>query len=196
MRKNIKNIVFNIALFMSLPFVVLFKLGQYVLKEDHLFMTLGQMLALLPGKFGSYLRVAFYHQALSYFSREVYVGFGSYFPHPEVEVGGGVYIGAYCIIGKTSIGDNVTIGSHVNILSGKRQHMFESIGHPIQEQGGVFETVKIGENSWIGNGAIIMANLGKQCVIGAGAVVTSDTGDYEVLAGNPAKAIRRLTKNN
>ena len=48
------------------------------------------------------------------------------------------------------------------------------VSRPIQEQGGIFETVKIGENCWIGNRAIIMANLGKQCVVGAGTVVNAD----------------------
>ncbi|MCD6298161.1 MAG: acyltransferase [Deltaproteobacteria bacterium] len=101
-------------------------------------------------------------------------------------------MGAYCIIGKAKIGQHCTIGSHVNILSGKRQHIFTEIDKPIQEQGGVFESVSIGDNCWIGNGAIVMANTGKQCIIGAGSVVTKDTGDYEVLAGNPAKVVRKL----
>ena len=195
MKQITKKIVFGIAFLFVLPLVSLYKLRFiFPWDRDHLFMSIGQCLALYPGKFGSYLRVAFYHQALPEFSKNTYVGFGSYFSHPEVEAGEGVYIGAYCIIGKALISRYVTIGSHVNILSGKKQHGFKEIGRPIQEQGGVFETVRIGENCWIGNGAIIMANLGTQCVVGAGAVVNSDAGDYEVLVGNPAMVIRKLTE--
>ena len=192
MRGILKKISFILATLIIFPLVIIFKISCKYLDEDHFFMSLGQFLSLFPGKFGSYLRVAFYHQALPAFSKNTYIGFCSYFSHPEIKVGEGVYIGAYCIIGKTFIGSDVTIGSHVNILSGKKQHIFEEMGRPIQEQGGVFEAVKIGENCWIGNGAIIMANLGKQCVVGAGAVVVSDTGDYEILVGNPAKVVRKL----
>jgi virginiamycin A acetyltransferase len=193
MKQIAKKIVFGIAFLFVLPLLALYKLWCIFPSDtDHLFISIGQYLALFPGKFGSYLRVAFYHQALPDFSKNVYVGFGSYFSHPEVQVGEGVYIGAYCIIGKALISQYVTIGSHVNILSGKKQHGFEKIGQPIQEQGGVFEPVKIGENCWVGNGAIIMASLGVQCIVGAGAVIASDTGDYEVLVGNPARVIRKL----
>ena len=197
MKQIAKKTVFGIAFLFVLPLAAVYKLRRiFLLDRDHLFMSIGQYLALFPGKIGSYLRVAFYCQTLPYASKNMYMGFGSYFSHPEVEVEEGVYIGAYCIIGKALISQYVTIGSHVNILSGKKQHGFEEIGRPIQEQGGVFETVRIGENCWIGNGAIIMASLGKQCVVGAGAVVTSSCGDFEVLAGNPAKMIRRLTDSN
>lgn len=41
-----------------------------------------------------------------------------------------------------------------------------------------------------------MANVGKQSIVGAGAVVTKDTGDYEVLAGNPGRVIRKLSAEN
>ena len=195
MKQIAKKLVFGIAFLFVLPLAVVYKLSLIFLSNrEHLFMSIGQYLALFPGKFGSYLRVAFYHQALPGFSKNTYVGFGSYFSHPEVEAGEGVCIGAYCIVGKALISQYVTIGSHVDILSGKKQHGFEEIGQPIQEQGGVFETVRIGENCWIGNGAIIMASLGKQCVVGAGAVVNSDAGDYEVLVGNPARVTRKLTE--
>jgi acetyltransferase-like isoleucine patch superfamily enzyme len=196
MKRMAKAVIFGFSILVTFPFSTIYKVSRIFLNSEQLFVTLGQTLSLFPGKIGSYFRVAFYHQALPDFSKNTYVGFGSYFSHPEVEAGEGVYIGAYCIIGKALISRYVTIGSHVNILSGKKQHGFKEIGRPIQEQGGVFEAVRIGKNCWIGNGAIIMASLGKQCIVGAGAVVTSETGDFEVLAGNPAKVIRRLTDSN
>lgn len=83
-----------------------------------------------------------------------------------------------------------TIASRDSILNGKHQHGYKEIDKPIQEQPGVFRKVTIGENSWIGNGAIIMDDLGVQNVIAAGSVVVSKTNDYEILAGNPAKVIK------
>jgi acetyltransferase-like isoleucine patch superfamily enzyme len=51
--------------------------------------------------------------------------------------------------------------------------------------------VTIGEDTWVGNCAIIMANIGKKCIIGAGSVVTKDIEDYSIVVGNPAKVIRK-----
>ena len=45
---------------------------------------------------------------------------------------------------------------------------------------------------WVGEGAIIMANIGNGCQIAAGAVVTNDTKSFVVLAGNPARFVKTL----
>jgi acetyltransferase-like isoleucine patch superfamily enzyme len=66
------------------------------------------------------------------------------------------------------------------------------MGVPIQEQPGQFKKVSIGSNSWIGNGAIVMANVGIQNVIAAGCVIAAPTGDYEVWGGNPGVLIKRI----
>ncbi|MFN5627837.1 MAG: acyltransferase [Bacteroidota bacterium] len=49
----------------------------------------------------------------------------------------------------------------------------------------------IGDNSWIGTGAVIMPGIliGKDCIIGSNAVVTKDVNDFEIVAGIPAKVI-------
>lgn len=96
------------------------------------------------------------------------------------------------MIGKAVLGEHATIGNGVHILSGKRQHGFNEIGKPIQEQKGVFERITIGENCWIGDLSVIMASLGKQNVVGAGSVVTKASGDFEVLVGNSAGVIKIL----
>lgn len=53
--------------------------------------------------------------------------------------------------------------------------------------------VSIGHDVWIGHGAVIMAGVtvGTGAVIGAGAVVTHDVAPYTIVAGVPAKPIRR-----
>jgi acetyltransferase-like isoleucine patch superfamily enzyme len=162
-------------------------------RSEDLFAGQGQGLALIPGKIGSYLRVAYYRMTLKKFPPNGYIGFGTYFAHPDCEVGRGYYFGAYCLIGMAYIGDHATIGSGVHILSGKNQHGFTEIGKPIQEQTGMFLKIRIGDNCWIGNNAVIMADLGRQTIVGAGSVVTTPAEDFVVLAGNPAKIISRLT---
>jgi len=53
--------------------------------------------------------------------------------------------------------------------------------------------VTIGHDVWIGHGAIILPgrNIGTGAVIAAGAIVTKDVAPYTIVAGNPARTIRR-----
>ena len=55
--------------------------------------------------------------------------------------------------------------------------------------------ITIGSDSWIGGAAVILpgVTIGEHCVVGAGAVVTRDVPPYCVVAGNPARVVRRLS---
>ena len=55
--------------------------------------------------------------------------------------------------------------------------------------------IVIGDDVWIGGGAIVLAGvtIGDRSVIGAGSVVTKDVPSDVVVVGNPAKIVRRLT---
>jgi virginiamycin A acetyltransferase len=189
MKQVLQKSILAICFLLTAPLWILFKLTR----SKDLFAGQGQLLALVPGKIGSYIRVAYYHMTLQSCSVKGYIGFGTFIPHPETELGVGYYIGAYNIIGTARIGDHATIASHVSILSGKNQHGYKEIGKPIQEQSGFFRKISIGENCWIGNGAVVMEDLGIQNVVAAGSVVTHKTGDYEILAGNPAKVIKKIS---
>jgi virginiamycin A acetyltransferase len=189
MKSLLQKFLCLICLVATSPLFLLYKLTG----SKDLFAGQAQLLALVPGKLGSYLRIAYYSQTLERCPINGYIGFGSFFAHPEVELGIGYYIGAYCIIGKAKIGNHATIASHVSVLSGKNQHGYKELGKPIQEQPGVFRKISIGENCWIGNNAVIMADLGVQNVVAAGSVIVSATGDYEILAGNPGKTLKKIT---
>ncbi len=75
-------------------------------------------------------------------------------------------------------------------MSGNKQHNFQDLDTPIQQQGGSLEKITIGEDSWIGNGSLVMANIGKKCIVGAGSVVIRDLPDYSIAVGNPARIIK------
>jgi acetyltransferase-like isoleucine patch superfamily enzyme len=55
-------------------------------------------------------------------------------------------------------------------------------------------TVRIGDDAWIGAGAILLPNVtvGERAVVAAGAIVTSDVPPRTVVAGNPATFVRTL----
>ncbi|GAB6077205.1 hypothetical protein JCM12825_20830 [Desulfurobacterium crinifex] len=98
------------------------------------------------------------------------------------------YIGA---MGEIIIGDNVIMGPGVRILS--ENHNFDRLDIPIKYQGVTKKKTVIGNDVWIGTNACILAGvkIGDGCVIAAGAVVTKDIEPYSVVAGVPAKIIKK-----
>ena len=84
------------------------------------------------------------------------------------------------------LNDDVTIGSNVDLLSGRRQHGIEDPSRSAQDQSGGYQQIRVGPRAWIGNSAVIMANIGDAAVVGAGSVVVRSIPAYVVAVGNPA----------
>lgn len=123
----------------------------------------------------------------------------------EIKIGDHVGISGATIYARKNIciGDNTLIGGNAKII--------DNDFHPIEvearnkllcdENGGNSNLVpsreiKIGKNCFIGCNSIILKGtvLGDGCVVGAGAVVCGKFEDNCVIAGNPAKVIKKLTK--
>lgn len=177
-----------IALIIVYPLVLICKLC----KKDDFFNSCGQFLSLFPGKIGSYIRVSFYSNTVKSFSKKVYIWFGTFLSHRNYVISDGCHISWHCIIGMVNMGKHCSIGSHVSILSGKNQHGYHEIGVPILDQPGYFEMVNLGDNCFVGERSVIMADLGRQCVVGAGSVVTKAFGDFVILGGNPARILGQV----
>lgn len=191
LRMAIKRSVKWLFLILALPLFGLFLATRSLSGSDKCFTSFSQLLSLIPGKAGVYLRAAFYKLACPDTSDEISVGFLTILSHRDTSVGRGVYIGPQCNIGMCRIGENTLIGSGVHILSGSRQHSFEDTNTPIQEQGGQFEKITIGADCWIGNSAILMANLADHSIVAAGGVLTKTSNKPgSILAGNPASLKR------
>jgi maltose O-acetyltransferase len=118
----------------------------------------------------------------------VYVDYGS-----NVTLGTGVFLNYGCQladVARITIGDAVQIGPNVQLLTPI---------HPLEPQRrrDRWETaspIEIGDNVWIGGGAIICpgVTIGNDTVVGAGAVVTKDLPTGVVAVGNPARIAREL----
>ena len=132
------------------------------------------------------------------------------------EIGDETKIGAFVEIQKNArVGPRCKISSHTFICEGVtiEDHVF--VGHGVTFTNDAFPraTTPAGalqtEGDWkveptlvrtgasIGSGATILSNvvIGQHAVVGAGSVVTHDVPDYSVVAGNPARLLRRLARN-
>ncbi|WP_339782521.1 acyltransferase [uncultured Marinobacter sp.] len=190
-RKSLKRTIKTGFLALIFPIYALYLLLRLVGNPDAVFMSFSQAVSLVPGKTGIYVRAAFYRLACNDTSDEISVGFLTIFSHADTTIEKGVYIGPQCNIGKCIIKKETLLGSGVHILSGKNQHAFDDLEQSIQSQHGTFNKVTIGEDCWIGNGSIVMANIGNKSIIAAGSVIVNDAESVGVFAGNPARLIRK-----
>jgi acetyltransferase-like isoleucine patch superfamily enzyme len=96
-----------------------------------------------------------------------------------------------------SIANNVLIGCGVHIYV--NNHRYDNYEIPIFYQG-YYPTkiVQIKEGAWIGANSIILngVTIGKNSVVGAGSIITKSVPDYHVVAGNPAKVLKIIKKDD
>src|SRR5205814_516028 len=180
----------GVARLLVLPAVLLYLLGVLLAGRERVFPGWSQAFSLLPGTTGVYLRRAFYRLVLSRCAPGSWIGFGTVFSHATASVGRDVYVGVYCCLGDVTLEDDVLLGSHVSVMNGGGQHGIDRLDVPIREQPGTFVRVTVGRDSWIGDRAIVLADVGKHCVVGAGSVVTKPLPDYAIAVGSPARVVR------
>ncbi len=185
--KDVISAVFNVLV---LPLVLLFKALSTFCDTNSTFASFAQFLSLFPGKVGSYLRNSFFRMTMTGCDPEVVISFATLFSQRDTEIGIGTYIGPQCNIGSCRIGKDCLLGSGVHILSGKNQHAINDLDVPIRDQGGKITKINIGDDCWIGNGAVVMADIGSKTVVAAGSVVVNPVGDRVIVAGNPAVVIK------
>lgn len=190
MKRAVKRLMFLIFALLALPITILYYLSILFLDKNESIAFFSQLLSLLPGKVGVYYRAGFYRFILNSCSKNAVISFGTLLSQQNTSISSGVYIGPQCNIGMCDIEKDVIIGSGVHIMSGAKQHNFEKTDEPIRDQGGAFVKVTIGENSWLGNCALIMADVGKNSIVAAGSVVTKPVPNNVIVAGNPAKVIK------
>ena len=114
-----------------------------------------------------------------------------------LSVGNNVSIHPMCYIdslGGIQIGSNASIAHGATILSST--HEFSGTHRAIKDQGVRLAATTVSNDVWIGAKCTIVGGvtIGEGCVIGANSVVTHDVPAYSVVAGVPARVLRRRIK--
>ncbi len=88
-----------------------------------------------------------------------------------------------------TFGDNVRMGPNVIVVGVTRNFRNRSV--PVVDQGYASKGIRIGNDVFVGAGAVILDGcvIGDGAVIGAASLVTRDVAPYQIVAGAPAKPI-------
>jgi virginiamycin A acetyltransferase len=148
------------------------------------------VLALSPGFPGIFVRRAFYRLTLESCGINCTVGFGAFFSHRTARVEDDVYIGPYAVVGSANLGAGCLIGTRASLLSGLGHHQLGDDGKWHLDP--VISRITIGPNVWVGEAALVMADVGEGTLVAAGAVVSSPVAAGVVVAGNPARFVRHV----
>lgn len=115
--------------------------------------------------------------------------------NPKIIIGNNVHIGTQNRFGcmdEIKIEDNVLFAAFVHVTD--HSHGYEDINISVKKQDIISKgPILIKSNSWLGYGCQIMSGvtIGRNSVVAAGAIVTKDVPDYTIVAGNPAKVIKK-----
>lgn len=111
----------------------------------------------------------------------------------NIHLGKDIFINAHCYL---MDGANITIGN--NVFIGPYTGFYTST-HPLdykRRNAGLEKAlpIKVGDNCWLGANVSVMpgVTIGNGCVIAAGSVVTKDVSDNTMVAGVPAKIIKKI----
>lgn len=115
-------------------------------------------------------------------------------PGEGMRVGDNSNIGAFAFVGCSGyidIGSRVLMGPRVTLLA--ENHLFDDHDLPIKDQGIERRHITIEDDCWLGADSTIVAGVtvGRGSVVAAGAVVTRDVPESSVVAGVPARVVRR-----
>ena len=115
----------------------------------------------------------------------------------HLHLGSGVYANFNLTLvddGHIFVGDQVMFGPNVTITTANHPIEPELRARGLQYN----KDVRIGNNAWIGAGAILLpgVHIGKNTVIGAGSIVTRDIPDNVVAVGNPCRVLRPVSDHD
>lgn len=121
------------------------------------------------------------------FSGKIKIGYASTLGYRNL-LGGTISIGKYCQLG-VDVALHATNHPISFMTTYINQNLFQGELKQLKEENEII----IGHDVWIGHGVIIVGNvnIGNGAIIAAGSVVTKDVAPYAIVAGVPAKEIRK-----
>lgn len=141
------------------------------------------------------LRGRYYSALLAGAGRNLRVAEGVMINNPALlTVGDNCYLGTgaqfYPWQAPITLGHNVLVAAGARLIT--RKHGFADLDHPMAVQGYNHAPIVVGDDVWIGFGAVILpgVTVGRGSIVGAGAVVTRDVPEYSIVGGVPARLIR------
>jgi len=173
---------------LALPWAALSFIEKRVGRTESLYLLGAHAMSLIPGFVGKYARAAFYVMTLDYCHPTVIVSFGSFFATRKARVQFKAGVGEYCIIGLVDLGKRVRVASRVPIVSGLHEHGSTAKMGDLHS-GGAVRRIEIGDEVWIGEGAVIGAAIGEHSIVGIGSVVVNDIPAWSFAMGNPARIL-------
>lgn len=177
----IRNEIYTMRFIQRVCSITYFHLAIYLPRSD-------QRFGFLPKKFREFLVKRF----IKYSGKNININKGAIFP-TKLSIGENSGLGymTYIPAGEVNIGRNVMMGPWCIIYT--TNHAFNRTDIPMIQQGlSAPQSVTIGDDVWIGARVIILpgVKIGNGVIIGAGAVVTKDVPNYAIVGGNPATVLK------
>ncbi len=114
----------------------------------------------------------------------------------RIRIGAGTFLNIGVMVAAFEL---VEIGDHCMFANGcfisDGSHRFDDRDRPVPWQGFTSKgPTRVGDNVWCGANVVITTGVevGERCVIGANSVVTSDIPPFSIVAGAPARVLRRI----
>jgi acetyltransferase-like isoleucine patch superfamily enzyme len=189
--RTFKRLAFAAASLVVAPAALAARAEAALGRGEGVFSGCAELFAMVPGRPGTMLRAAYYAFTLRQASWETSVGFGTVIVHRAASLGRHASLGRFCVIGEADIGESVMIGSRVSVPSGRRQHLDDD--GRLSADTCRFDRVTIGAGCWIGDGAVVMADIGAASIVAAGSIVATPMPAGVTLGGNPARVLRGRT---
>ncbi|WP_340022540.1 acyltransferase [Paenibacillus sp. FSL K6-1096] len=120
-----------------------------------------------------------------------YIAGGAIVRSTRLVTGSDCSINSYSVLsGDITMGNGVRIASHASLYGFNHGYAVTDI--PVFRQPLTVKGIVIGDDVWIGAGAVILdgVRIGSHSIVAAGAIVTRDVPAYSIVGGNPAKLIR------